>query len=730
MRRKSRLAALGDAALRALRRSPPVWLSLAVLGAALVLLVVEAPLVVTLRHAVFDAYQRAHPRGYTPVAVRVVDVDDASLARFGQWPWPRTALADLVARLHRAGAAAIAFDMAFPEPDRSSPAQAFAPWRGEPLVEGLVGRLPDHDRVFADALRRAPTVVGFILGPEPRASEPPLAKAAFAVAGDDPRRFVPIARSAVVSLPELQRAAAGNGALNRAPSRDGVERRLPLLLELGETLYPTLTAEALRVAAGAESYLVKSSGASGESRFGGSTGVVLVQIGERRVVTDPQGTMWLHYGGPAPERTIPAWRVLAGELSEGDLPAGSVVFVGTSAPGLQDLRLNARGERVAGAEIHAEAAEQILQGTYLIRPDWARAAELLFTAAVSLALIGLVLRFGATWAFAVGTLAGGSCYLASWLAFTRGRLLLDPTVPSVTALAIYLVCSLSRQLRTERDKRWIRKAFQSYISPNLVRFLIDNPGELNLGGERRECSFVLTDIMGFTTLVERNAPDAVIALLNEYLDGMVAIALRHEGTLDRIVGDAVAVMFSAPVAQPDHATRAVACALAMDRFAQGFAGRKRAEGVALGRTRIGVNTGWVAVGNVGGQELVDYRALGDAVNTASRLEGANRALGTRVLVSGATAGACPGFLGRPAGTLILAGKSEGVDAFEPLTAAEAAAPAAAAYRRAFALLAGRDPAAEAAFAALAAERPGDPLAAFHLARLRAGESGTMIALEK
>ena len=167
---------------------------------------------------------------------------------------------------------------------------------------------------------------------------------------------------------------------------------------------------------------------------------------------------------------------------------------------------------------------------------------------------------------------------------------MDPFLPAATCTTIYLVCSVARQVRADRDRRWIRKAFSSYISPKLVEYLIDHQEELKPGGTRRRCSFVCTDLADFTSLVETADPEEAVALLNEYLDRMTAIAPEHEGTLDRIVGDAVAVMFAAPVSQPDHAARAVRCALAMDAFAQEFAERKRREGVAIGLTRIGVNT--------------------------------------------------------------------------------------------------------------------------------------------
>jgi len=273
----------------------------------------------------------------------------------------------------------------------------------------------------------------------------------------------------------------------------------------------------------------------------------------------------------------------------------------------------------------------------------------------------------------------------------------------------------------DRKHRWIRRAFSSYVSPNLVRYLIDNPEGLELGGERRTCSFVLTDLTDFTPLVENTDPEIVVSTLNTYLEGMTAIIFSHDGTIDRIVGDAVSVMFSAPVTQPDHAARAVSCALAMDAFAQAFARRKRADGLPFGTTRIGVNTGPVIVGNVGSTSRLDYRALGDTINTAARLESANRHLGTRLLVSEATKAGCADVPMRPVGTLMLKGKTKGVQAFEPVLNG-----AAGDYDAAYDLMASESTDALAAFEALADGAPDDPLTAFHVHRLRAGETGATI----
>ena len=267
-----------------------------------------------------------------------------------------------------------------------------------------------------------------------------------------------------------------------------------------------------------------------------------------------------------------------------------------------------------------------------------------------------------------------------------------------------------------------------YFSPNLVRRLVENPSLFRLGGERRELSFVFTDLAGFTSLVEQQEPARIVPLLNEYLDGMVNIVFKHEGTVDKVVGDAVHAIFGAPTEQPDHAARAVACALEMDAFARRFAEDKRKEGVPFGGTRIGVNTGTVVVGNFGGESMFDYTAHGDAINTAARLESLNKHLGTRVIVSADVARQILDFKGRPVGKVILEGKSEGLEVLEPLSAQRADSSAIASYEEAFRLLEAGDPDAEAAFEALAGPPAPDPLAAFHLNRLRAGESGSTIVM--
>lgn len=677
-----------------------------------------------LRNAVFDTFQVLEPRPVGDSRVRIIDIDDESLARIGQWPWPRDTMAELLNELTELGAASVTFDIAFPEADRAAPRRYLEKWRTNPEIARLILQLPDTDLVFAEALRNAPAVTGFSLtigDPSPRK---PAKRAGVSVLGGE---LTPAYRfdRAVTSIPEIEGSAAGNGSFNFIPDGDGVIRRVPLLLHFAGEYFPTLALEALRVAQGDRNIFIHTHDDAGD---GVADGITHIRVGRRSIPTDGEGQVWLHYSRSSPERVIPAWQVLQGDLPDRALD-GMIVFIGPSSEGLKDLRFGPLGP-LPGVEVHAQLVEQILDETYLQRPYWAAHAELLLIFVAWLVVAPAAFRLGAAWAAISAALTAVGIVALSWVMFSEVRYLLNPTMPVLAALAIYVGAAVPRFVDSERQRRWISDAFSSYISPNLVEHLIENPGELSLGGERRECSFVLTDLAGFTGLVEQTDPAEVAALLNDYLEGMVKIAFDNDGTLDRIVGDAVAVMFSAPIEQPDHAERAVRCALEMDRFAAEFSRLRGRGDRPLGPTRIGVNTGTVTVGNFGGGAMFDYRALGDPINTAARLESANRHLGTRVCVAGTTVSRSQSFVGRPVGDLWLVGKSEGIAAFEPLDRETFESERVQAYLAAYHKLAAGDKAVLAEFEALHQRYPDDGLVRFHLQRLRRGGTGALIQFEE
>lgn len=686
-----------------------------VLGAATAH-VLQPPPAAGLRHAVFDQFQRWLPRIAADRPVRVVDIDEESLARLGQWPWPRTRLAALNDRLAQAGAAAVGFDILFAEPDRTSPPRLAETLALPPELGAALGALPDHDAEFVRSLSGRPAVLGFAVEYGASTASPPAWPFRVVTVGEFDRRPLGGYTKAILPLPALASAAAGLGAISFAADADGIVRRAPMLLGLADGVVPSLDFELLRVAQRERNLTIQP---------GAGHAPVVLRAGAVGVPVDAAGELWLHYA-PAPESPyLPAWRVLAGEVPLAEL-AGRIVLVGSSAKGLLDLRFSPLGGVVPGVEIHAQALNQILGAAALLRPWWAEAVELLVLTAGAAVVAVLALRLRVLPAAAATLLLVTAIGWAAWQAFAAHRLLLDPALPALTVLAVFVAAGVARHRREELRQRWLRQAFARYVSPNLVDHLVRHPESLRLGGERRVCSFVFTDIAGYTRLIEDLDPAEAVGLLNDYLAGMVEIAFRHQGTLDRIVGDAVAVLFSAPLVQADHGARALACALELRRFTDAYAATLQARGIAFGRTRIGVHSGEVIVGNFGGGTMFDYRALGDPVNVAARLESANKWIGTHICISAAVRDACPSVPARPVGRLLLQGKTVPLMAYEPLADG---VPEDAGYEAAYALMAAGEGGALQAFERLAAaRRGGDGLVAFQCSRLRAGERGDLIVL--
>ena len=625
--------------------------SLTALVGALALRRFEPPAMDRAELAVFDALQRIHPRAYEPVPVRIVDIDDASLQRFGQWPWPRTRVAELVRKLAELQAAAIAFDVVFAEPDRTSPAQVLPLWVGQSGLAELTPHasgLPDHDQVLAEAMASTRVVLGFVLM-DHAGGHLPEPKAGFSHAGDDPRQFLPDLLGAVTNLPALQQAAVGAGAFSMPwPEADGIYRRVPLLFRHDQTLYPSLAAEALRVATGGTSYLVKASNASGTRAFGEASGISQVRIGRELIVpTDPKGRVWVHFSEPVPERYVPAWQVLEGTVNP-ELLTGHILFIGTSAEGLKDLRATPIGATTPGVQLHAEFTEQVLTGHHLSRPDWAKGAEFVAIGVLGLLLIVLLPRLGAAWCAAVG-LAGLALVTAfSYWAFRENRWLIAPVYAWVAVVAVYLTGSLAAFLRTEGERRQVRSAFGRYLAPAMVEQLARDPDSLRLGGETREMTILFCDVRGFTTISERLDPEALTRLVNRFLTPMTRVILEHRGTIDKYMGDCIMAFWNAPIADPEHARNACAAALAMrgeldalnERLAREWDGAEAAPRLDIG---IGINTGPCCVGNFGSDQRFDYSVISDEVNLASRLEGQSKTYGATIVLGDGTARLVPGF---------------------------------------------------------------------------------------
>ena len=423
---------------------------------------------------------------------------------------------------------------------------------------------------------------------------------------------------------------------------------------------------------------------------------------------------------PPPFSTYPAHQI---DLIPDRWIRGKIVLIGA------DLTLDDRhrtpfdfgyisGNGMPGILIHAHSLAQLLDGRETrVASMWLETAMILVFSACGAALA----VFGASILGKTGLAVAisGLSWVGGFALYQHGGPLL-PLVTPTLALASAGGFASVLQWRKERDQRqFIRNAFSKFVAPAVVKNLERNPERLTLSSERRVMTFLFTDVEGFTSMVEKIDLSILDPLLNAYLDEVCGIVLRHGGTIDKVVGDGLTVFFNAPVDQSDHASRAVACALEMDAACQSFAMRQSAQGVPFGRTRIGVHTGPAVVGNFGGTARFNYTAYGDAINTAARLESVNKHLGTRICVGGATVEECDQLHFRPVGRLVLKGKSEAIEAFEPVTTKEFTSSKHSAYLEAYSLMEQDDPGALDAFTAAAYDFPGDPLISFHARRLEA-----------
>ena len=604
------------------------------------------------RLQVFDFFQAAAPReNAAGERVAVVDIDEESIARLGQWPWPRTDLAELTRRLGEAGAAAVAFDIVFSEPDRTSPAAIAARYerigRGEALGEAFA-RLPSHDALLAESFGAVPVVTGFFLDQSRRGRdiEP---KASFTLHGSLPVERVTSYAGALLPLPGLEAAAAGNASLTIEGDADGIVRRVPLVAIHRGTAVPALSLEAVRVARGAGSPNLLASDGSGETASGPVAAVAVRLDGTEIPVTD-RGEMWVHFPEQGTRDMLPAWSIVTGAMADVDLAQavrGRIVFVGGSAAGLQDLVATPLSKRIAGVTVHAAAAEQILAGDFLERPDWAFGLELVLVVLLGVMMALLLPRLGAAKGALAALFGIGAVAAGSWLAFTQANYLLDPTYPVLALAVVYAVQTVAVFYREERRRRYIHLAFDRYLSPEMVRQIAADPGKLELGGEERDMSVLMCDIRGFSRISERLSPKEVIEFLIEFLTPMSDILLARRATLDKYIGDAILAFWNAPLDDPDHHANAARAALEMvaksaelNRTMPGRAGVVWPGEVKIG---IGLNSGLCCVGNMGTRQHLSYSLIGDTVNMASRLEGLTKQYGVPIIAGSALAERLAGF---------------------------------------------------------------------------------------
>ncbi len=576
----------------------------------------------SLRLATFDQFHRMLPREPqpTPVPIVLLDIDEESLQRVGQWPWSRATLARLIDRLADYQALVIGFDILFPEYDRLSPGLVASELEGlDPATVAQLQSLPSNEERLAKAMGRMLVVLGQAGVPEQIQVRDGLGrKATFAELGPDPKPYMYQFPGVVRNVPELEAVAAGIGMIVVPPEVDQVIRRLPLVVTVGEDIYPALGLEMLRVLSGKPTVLVKTDEKLQQR---------LVRIHTVPAIeTDVNFRVWPYF-----RRSLEDLYVSAADVLDGSVPPerlrGAMVVFGTSALGLHDIKQTPMGPGTPGFEVHAQFLETVLTENFLTRPPWLEAAEGTALVVLGLLMVIFVPLLGATYTLLLGAVLSGGMFGASWYAFSEHHLLADPLYASLTGLLLYITLSYLSYRGEEAQRQQIRNAFGRFLAPAMVEALATDPSRLKLGGEMKELTLMFADIRGFTSLAEDFDPEGLTELINRFLTPMTGIIMASGGTIDKYIGDCVMAFWNAPLDDDTHVAHGCASALAMLAACRELNRERAGEDEADGRLHkpirigIGINTDEVCVGNMGSDQRFDYSVLGDGVNLASRLEG-------------------------------------------------------------------------------------------------------------
>ena len=585
-----------------------------------------------LRNQTFDRFQDLRPREPSAPVALVVDVDEASLKREGQWPWPRTQLAELLVQVFNDGAAGVGVDMLLAEQDRTSIPRVL---KDNPRLADIVGdkadMFRDSDEVLASIMKQVPITLGVGYSSRPSSDDEPLNVPPLATLGSPALPHLPDARGILGPRKIFADAATNLGNFMPTPGRDGVVRRVPIGIRHGSKTVPWLSVSTLMAATGEDTLLARSTEA----------GIEEFLLGGTAIPTDGQGRLWLRFRDFDEGRYISASDVLDGHFEDGTF-ANKIVYFGSSATGLGDLHDFPVGRNLPGVEMHLQVTENILYGDFLKRPATALPVELISLCVSILVTAGSVAFLGATLTLPIlvghlTLLAGGSFW-----AFQEYSLLLDPTFSGLGTLLTYTILVSVSFIHTENQRSFVKRAFSHYLSPELVNELVKDPSQLKLGGEKKDVTILFCDIRGFTSISEslKDRPEYLTALVNILFDELTGVVRDHGGTIDKYLGDALMAFWNAPLDTPRHRQKAIRAALEMnDRMAaindriSGYFATEAIADIPYMRFGIGIATGTTVVGNMGSAHRFNYSVIGDAVNLASRIEGLTSIYSLQNLIS-------------------------------------------------------------------------------------------------
>ncbi|MBE9546976.1 MAG: adenylate/guanylate cyclase domain-containing protein [Proteobacteria bacterium] len=591
----------------------PLKISLSIIFIAILLYFMNVPFLRFMELKTLDLRTISRGERAPGGEIVIAAIDEKSLAELGRWPWPRSTIAKLVDTLKGYGSKVVGFDIVFAEPAKTDAILAGSIRQAENVTLGYFFHTTEEDiaHLSGEDIEKAAEnisgskyqIVRFSRNPD----ESTLVRTCAVAANVEP----------------LSDAAENSGYFNYFPDSDGTIRWSPLVIKFGDSFYQPLSISVLLQYMDWPMVTLKMA----------DFGVEGIRIDGIDIPTNESGKMLINYlGSPKTFSHYSITDIINGRLEPG-LFKDRIVLVGATAIGIYDLRVTPFSTVFPGIEVHATVIDNILHQSFLKRPDWVGLFDI-----AAIIFLGLVIGIALPRVRAVSGVIFSLMLLAAYIlfnrfVFTHYNLWLNLVYPVVTMLAVYIGITVYKYITEEREKKKIRGAFQYYLTPSVINEILKDPSMLKLGGEKKDLTVLFSDIRGFTTVSERLSPEELVHLLNEYLTAMTDVVFKHEGLLDKYMGDAIMSVFGAPLTQEDHPARACSTAREMMEELKTLQKKWADEGRPVLDIGIGVNSGDMVVGNMGSEMRFVYTVMGDSVNLGSRLEGINKEYGTNVIIS-------------------------------------------------------------------------------------------------
>ena len=576
----------------------------------------------TLRYKTWDYFQQIHPRNSISDSITVVNITEDDLKRYGQWPWPRHVMAMLHAHIADAGAILVNYNILFAEPDRMSGVEYLKsmPMTNE-LREQLGSVLLDTDGIFSNILKESGNAV--ILMSVKNDAGVELPSTTQIIEKGNVKPWLYNYQGIVAPTQKISAGVAGIGVNVTSPEPDAVVRKIPVLIRISGKIYPSMLLENVRLLNGSKriKVIAKEHGID-EVLVSKKAGVPVNHLAE----------MYINYADPEKYVQMSATEIFSNSFNENKIK-GRIVVVGMDAAGLSVLKYTPHG-LTTDQMISAQALDTLLTGKLLLRTPQADTLEILFIGFLGLLMIILIPRVSVLFSVPLLLFVMGGISYASFMAYANKGFLVDP---SFAVLYIFLIWSHStyNNFATQsRLRKQIKKQFEHYLDPGMVKKLQKDPSLLKLGGETKQMTFLFSDIRGFTPISEKykGNPEGLTKLINRFLTRMTDVIIKNGGTIDKFMGDCIMAFWNAPIANPKHKQMAIKSAIEMQTELVKLNKRLIAEGLPQINIGIGINSGEALVGNMGSEQRFDYSVIGDAVNLASRLESSSKTLGKTLVI--------------------------------------------------------------------------------------------------